>query len=93
MTDRSYLIEQACGDCIIRIGVWRPWKDDPGTIFVEVVSNRSATRWRRRLKNAWSVLRGRYDWTGFEVLTLPEAEGLITALTDGKSLAFPPDQS
>lgn len=93
MTDKSYLIEQACGDCIIRVSLFKPWKDDSGTIFVEIISNASTSGWKQRLKNAWQVLRGRYEWTGFEVYTMAEAQGLIAALEEGKSLAFPVDPS
>jgi hypothetical protein len=87
--DSSTLVEQSCGDCIIRIGTWFPWKGDPGTVNVEVISNRGYGALKQRIKNAWKTLRGRYDWTGFEVYTVEELDGIIAGLQAAKGVAFP----
>lgn len=85
-------VEQTCGDCIIRIEAWRPWKGDFGFVDVQVISNSSTAwhlMWRNRLKNAWRVLRGRYDWSGFEVFTRDEAEAITVAIQNASKEAFP----
>jgi hypothetical protein len=91
--DESKLIELACGDCILRIGTWMPFDVDPrGTVTIEIISNRGSSPLRQRAKNAWMALRGRYDWTGFEVYTSEEAAALVAALERASSLAFPANQ-
>lgn len=91
MFDKSTLVEQVCGDCIIRIGTWKYRDTSPGEVVVEIISSGTGSynMLRNRIKNAWNVLRGRYDWTGFEVYTEEEIDGIIGGLTEAKGVAFP----
>lgn len=85
-------IEQACGDCIIRVEAWRPHEGDDGFADVQIISNATASyhmHFKSRIKNAWKVLRGSYDWSGFEVLTKDEGLALVAALQEATKEAFP----
>lgn len=85
-------VEQACGDCLIRIEAWRPFKGDHGFMDVQIISNSASAyhmHLRTRIRNAWKALRGSYDWSGFEVYDSDEADALLTALALASGEAFP----
>lgn len=88
MTDNRY-VELVCGECLIRI---KTWESDGGRIDVQVISNPSS-RWHMlmgtRIKNAWRVLRGHYDWSGFELMNSEEADEFIAAIAVASCEAFP----
>lgn len=93
MFDSNRYIEFICGDCILRVGAWYPPKGDSrGSVDIQIISN-TQSRWNmvlgRRFRHAWKVLRGHYDWSGFEVATEGEAAELVTAIVSASNEAFP----
>jgi hypothetical protein len=82
-----------CGDCVVQVDAWSPTDGDPrtGDLYLTVISNSSQRwhgMWRNRIKNAWAVLRNRYDWSGFNLATYDEACELAQYIEDGAALAF-----
>ena len=85
-------IEQTCSDCILRIEAWKPYQGEEGFVDVQIISNNTSRYhmlFGTRIKNAWKVLRGHYDWSGFEVFEQAEAEALVSALQIASREAFP----
>ena len=86
---RTRVVETLCHDCVIRI-LWFYGDDDPRFNYVDVqlISSHSEwwhLRWRNRLRNAWAVLRGRYDWSGFQLETPQHAAAFHSALDEAIS--------
>ena len=90
---RSRVVELICHDCVIRLLLFMPHPNDPEAyIDVQLISSTSERwmgRWRNRVRNAWAVLRYRYDWSGFWLDTRKEAEDLADALRSGIEEVWP----
>jgi hypothetical protein len=76
-------VETICLDCIIRVSSF-PDLDDPRGSYIDIqlISAHQPNwhrRWRTRLRNAWAVLRNRYDWSGFALDTRESAESFRVA--------------
>ena len=87
------LVETACYGCVIRL-VWFFGDSDPrwNWVEVQVISNhrqRDHMRWRSRIRNAWAVLRNRYDWSGLQLDTEEEALAFSKALEAAISETWP----
>lgn len=89
-------IEKMCSDCILRITAYKSDEYGDGFVDIQVISN-NQSRWhmeiKTRLKNAWSVLRGNYDWSGFELMDKTEAEEFKDAVTEVIAIAYPEEKS
>jgi hypothetical protein len=90
---RTRVVETSCLDCLIRV-VCFFGNEDPRSDYIDIqlISNAAQwghTRWRNRLRNAWSVLRGRYDWSGFQLLTAEEARHFETAIREAIAETWP----
>lgn len=85
-------LDRACFCCVVRLSIYRPTSQDDGWFGVQVMSTsveRWHSMWRNRVRNAWSVLRGRYDWSGFTVDDADEARSLKDAIDEAVREAFP----
>ena len=87
------LLETSCHDCVIRL-VWFFGDDDPrfNHIDVQLISSHSQwwhLRWRNRVRNAWAVLRGRYDWSGFQLDTPIDARAFQATLEEAIAETWP----
>jgi hypothetical protein len=87
------LVETLCFDCVIRL-LWFYGDEDPRGNYVDVhlISNHDQLwqyRWRNRARNAWAVLRNRYDWSEFQFDTEEHARAFLAALTGAIEETWP----
>jgi hypothetical protein len=88
---RHVYVEADCYQCVVRVSSM-PWTYADRWVEIEVISNhgtRHEHRWRNRLHNAWAVLRNRYDWTGFKLLTRESALRFRDAVNHAVEDVFP----
>lgn len=90
---RLDLVETACLECVIRI---LAFSGDPDPrenhVDVSVISShlgREYSSWRGRVRNAWAVLRNRYDWTGFQIESRAQGDAVLDILRRAVDDAWP----
>ncbi|MEX2457763.1 MAG: hypothetical protein WD770_02115 [Actinomycetota bacterium] len=90
------VVETVCHDCVVRI-LWFSGDPDPRGNHIDIQlltkhRNWWHRSWRTRIRNAWAVLRNRYDWSGLQLVTRTEAVGVSEALKQAISDAWPAEQ-
>lgn len=81
--ERKLVLPCSCvGTCsIVLVTEVEEWNDDPREFVIEQYTYVGAVTWRRRLKVAWNVLRGREEWTHGVCLTPEQGRELAEFLT------------